>query len=530
MRIFCPEHKTSFLTPRRNPIRCENRGHILGEFIFDGDAKSPAETVWQYCCNCGHFCPIDLDQTALAVCPACGRRISQMYVCDRCFTFSFESSTPVQPKNFTLTHDGAPQPSCPGCLQESSVDLREHDCEKLNARFTTSLNACPICLEHLDVGPVFPSSVAQYLRKTKAANQLNVAFDYAIGLFLPAENGEFVLVNDRETRRLHLLPRSPRFASKRDFYELYQDCFHCTNVNAGELHVIEPALVERVADGWKLQSMGVLEIVGEQPKTDVGPNTVPRAPEFPVRERSPLFSGIPSSEATRTIAAPQYVFEDDPDLTVDHNRPPIFSWAFSEPPEPSPKSSGLKLLATVVIGLLFVMLGGLLLRGLLSQSGRSADSQQIASNLQPVAGVVSKVEPATDATAETRKKSNPPIDQAEADLRRLRERRIGAPPSDRLTILNLVATTEKKYPDDYRFPYERAKLAINGHETRSHDDAFNALFLAAGEAIKADKADEMLKSLETDTGDFHKLSHGHREWTQIIEALKRKDASLLASN
>lgn len=139
--------------------------------------------------------------------------------------------------------------------------------------------------------------------------------------------------------------------------------------------------------------------------------------------------------------------------------------------------------------------------------------------------------PTINATAENKAGSNPTINQAEEELRKLRERRIGASQSNRLTILQLFANTEKQYPDDYGFPYERAKLAINGVETKAHDEAFNALSRAAGTAIKADKADEMLKGLEADRmSDFHKLSHGHREWIQIIEALKPKDATLLASN
>ena len=189
MRVFCPQHKTGFFTPRKNPIRCENRGHVLGEFNFQGDANVRAETLWQYCCNCEHFCPIELDQSGLEVCPACNRQTSQRYMCDRCFTVSLESTDSIEAKNFTLTSEGAPQPSCPGCFQEASADLREHDCEKLGAHFITALNACPICLEHLDVGPVFPSSVAQYLKKIKAANKRNVTFDYATGLFVPLENG-----------------------------------------------------------------------------------------------------------------------------------------------------------------------------------------------------------------------------------------------------------------------------------------------------------------------------------------------------
>jgi hypothetical protein len=72
---------------------------------------------------------------------------------------------------------------------------------------------------------------------------------------------------------------------------------------------------------------------------------------------------------------------------------------------------------------------------------------------------------------------------------------------------------------------------MSGRETKSHDEAFDALSLAAEEAIKTGKAQEMLEGLEADEfGDFHKLSHGHREWSQIIEALKRKDVTLLSSN
>ena len=579
MRIYCPEHKTSFLTPRRNPIRCENRGHILGEFVFAGDANAHAETVWQYCCNCGHFCPIDMDQGALAACPACGRRISQIYACHRCFTFTFESETAIQTKNFTLDDDGTPQPSCPGCLQECSVDLHEHDCEKLKARFTTSLNSCPICLDHLDVGPMFPSSVDQYLRKTRAANKLNVGFDYPTGLFLPDENGEFVLVNGTEDSR-PLLPRSPRFESKRDFYELYQDYFHCANVNAGELYIIEPALVERAAKGWKLQSLGVLEIVDASPETDAVIDDVPDAIEFSVRERSAFFSptlteesttaitqsrapkiekspattcaycgswvesrhafcyscghptkpdGSPAKETSKTITTAQRVFANDDESTVRHDvdriQPSMFSWAFSEPSQPSSTASRLKLVPTLGIGLL--LLGGFLLSGLLSQFGRNADFQQAMS----VAAVAPKAEPTANATVEATTQSNPTIDHAEEELRGLRERRISTPPSDRSSVLHLFASTEKQYPDDYRFSYERAKLVIDAAETRSHDEAFDALSLAAEKAIKANKADEMLKSLEIDRmGDFHKLAHGHHEWSHIIEALKHKDATPLASN
>jgi hypothetical protein len=114
------------------------------------------------------------------------------------------------------------------------------------------------------------------------------------------------------------------------------------------------------------------------------------------------------------------------------------------------------------------------------------------------------------------------------ELQRLRERRLAARASDRPGILRAFASAEKQYPNDYRFPYERAKLGIHEQESKSHADAFSALALAAEKAINNGMAREMLNDLIADkAGDFHKLSHGHHEWTQLAEALKTNDPKLL---
>ena len=96
-------------------------------------------------------------------------------------------------------------------------------------------------------------------------------------------------------------------------------------------------------------------------------------------------------------------------------------------------------------------------------------------------------------------------------------------------IFVALAKIEKQYPRDYRFPYERAKLAVKGRQDHSHSEAFKALNVAAEKAISTGKADEMLSGLESDkTGDFTILSHGHYEWSRLVAALKRKDPSLLS--
>ena len=299
MRVFCHEHKKSFFAPRQSPIKCENRGHSLGELDFDGSSSVPVNLEWQYCCNCEHFCPINFSQDGLETCPVCTRRSSVLYICDKCYTVSFESNTALQIKNFTLNKDGAPQPSCPGCLQETVSDLHEHACDDAKTTFVTGLNSCPICHERLDIGPSFPSLVTDYLKRTRAAHKTNVTFDYDSGLFVPVNDGEFVLIHGSDAGKLMILPRASRFESKRDFYEFYQDYYHCANPLNGAVQIIEPAEVESIADGFALRKSGVLEVVADAPKRASAPNpaNVPK-PASPAKPASAANPASPPKSAS----------------------------------------------------------------------------------------------------------------------------------------------------------------------------------------------------------------------------------------
>src|SRR5690349_17688406 len=313
MKVFCREHEKGFFAPRQNPIKCDNRGHILGELNFTGDQRSPSELHWQYCCNCEHFCPISANGESLERCPVCTRRASLLYLCDRCFTISFESTTPLDTKNFTLTSDGVPRPACPGCLQTSSSEVREHLCDELNTSFTTALTTCPICRERLDIGPSFPNLVSQFLRKTKATNKSNVTFDYDTGLFVEIEDGEFVVVPDAlEPNRVMVVPRLAQFSDPREFYEMYQDYYHHrAEVRAGEVFIHEPAWAERSDGGWAFKSQGMLEIVDDHPKAKtrrVPFSEAPRYQETPVasafaRAGRPITSATPPIPPTRVAEA-----------------------------------------------------------------------------------------------------------------------------------------------------------------------------------------------------------------------------------
>lgn len=91
-----------------------------------------------------------------------------------------------------------------------------------------------------------------------------------------------------------------------------------------------------------------------------------------------------------------------------------------------------------------------------------------------------------------------------------------------------LAKAQAEMTWDYRFTYERAKLAVYG--TERHDEAFSHLYRAAEIAIENGYANQMLQRLQKDAGDtgpFHRLSHGHREWKTLHEGLHTRNSRLV---
>ncbi|HJP92662.1 MAG TPA: hypothetical protein VJ875_11955 [Pyrinomonadaceae bacterium] len=569
MRVFCPEHKRGFFAPRQSPIRCENRGHLLGEIDFEGEGKTPPDVLWQYCCNCEHFCPVDFEQYGLQRCPVCTRKSSLLYLCDRCHVISFESNTPLQIKNFKLTAEGVPQPSCPGCLRSASADLHEHTCDELHVSFITALNTCPVCNERLDIAPAFPSSVAQYLKRTRSANKIDVTFDYESGAFVPVEDGEFVIVTNVD-QNVIVLPRTAKFSTKRDFYEFYQDYYHCANPEAGEIWIVEPAVVTHAGNGWTLKATGVLEVIAEQPKKKIVTPSVPPpvvqpkepAPEPVIAEKKeqPDLRACPecgsmiesryafcwkcghsldeqrksqtsNGRKPDTLMSSTPLELEDDELTVQHQVPPLtsrmFSWTSGNTAgyREHGRGSVLKLMSIGAIAFVLLSLG---LFGLLRSDTPTATATvtqppaQTAPQPAPTITFTTEVSRAAPTETTTQQVAGP-----EDELKKIREKRMTASASERPKIFKALAKIEKQYPRDYRFPYERAKLVVKGSRANSRD-AFKALNTAAEKAISTGKANEMLNGLESDkTGDFSRLSQGRYEWSRLVAALKRKDPSLL---
>lgn len=544
MRVFCPEHRKSFSVPRRNPIRCENRGHILGELDFRGQASQLVDVCWEYCCNCEHFWPSDI---AHEQCPVCNRQIARRYLCDRCYTFSLESQTPAAVKNFTLTTEGAPHPSCPGCLQETTADVLvyEHQCKLLGVSFTTAFRSCPVCRDLIAGAPSFPISNAEYLRQVK--NQKNVKLDYEKDMLVAAEDGEFVLIpHGNGPNQPILLPRLAQFTAREDFYESYQDYFHCLSPSDGEVIIVRPAAVQTLEGGWKLQEAGILEV---QRQLANAQQKVPRGEPLAREDRSLVTAEVKSKCFSCGAAIePEHLLEWDfcwncgeplasgkdssrklPDentlvpsqarqTPVAQAAPSSFRLSILETAAPQPESS-LGQAKSGRLGLTLIGLFGLVVIGSVVWIALQAKSEP---------GPMNDAAAASTAAASTPAQT-PPTRPEDDELLRIRERVdqvASGPAAERLRLVEELKAAERKYSADYRFPYERAKLSIKG--VAAHDEAFAALLDAGEKAMTAGKAREMLAELMADKDTyFWKISRGHSEWNLLLEALKNEDSRIL---
>ena len=113
--------------------------------------------------------------------------------------------------------------------------------------------------------PEFPVSAGDYLGKmARFANVVRPDFQNGILVNDPDGTGEFVLIRDSrysdETQPLFVVPNATQFHTKQDFYTYYQKYYDCDRPSAGDVWIIGPAVVERVAGGWQLREKGMLEI------------------------------------------------------------------------------------------------------------------------------------------------------------------------------------------------------------------------------------------------------------------------------
>jgi hypothetical protein len=221
----------------------------------------------------------------------------------------------------------------------------------------------------------------------------------------------------------------------------------------------------------------------------------------------------------------------DDEATLQHEAPvqaPPFSWALNKDSDTSSsRGSVLKLIAVAAIALGLLSIGLFALTRTVSRV-ESVTAAQAPQNDNAAPGTVPARDIPADGAAVQTVPAATPARTAEDELKALRQRRINATANDRTTILLAFARAERRYPNDYRFPYEEAKLAMQGSRSSSREEAFRALADAAERAIHAGKAHEMLANLEAEkSSDFRKLAQGSHGWNQLVRALTRNDSSLL---
>lgn len=276
MRVYCHTHKRSFSVEAVTPIVCDRGPHPLGAMPDD----ETAQDLWEYCCNCENFWRINADEPALGQCPVCERVISARHLCACCQTMTLDSSSPAKRREFRLSLEGAPLPSCPGCSKTDARALLEHECEAFGAAFTTTRANCLFCHEDMAVGLTFPASVANYLDQF-TGDKIEAAFDAESRQLVRTTPGEFLLLQTVKGAQFNFaLPGLTRFDSRNEFFKYYKDYYDCDDPTAGEVIVLSPATVRREGKGWSLQTTGRLRINAAEVAEDIeqSPSTPATAP------------------------------------------------------------------------------------------------------------------------------------------------------------------------------------------------------------------------------------------------------------
>lgn len=125
----------------------------------------------------------------------------------------------------------------------------------------------------------FPISAATYLDQVRHSARV-VRPDFQKGILVgdPAGNGELVLIRNSsqsvEKETLFLLPRVTQFQTAQEFCTYYEKYYQCKNPSAGDIWIIDRAVVVEVEGGWRLTKKGVLEVREEAIEPDIKPGSV----------------------------------------------------------------------------------------------------------------------------------------------------------------------------------------------------------------------------------------------------------------
>jgi F0F1-type ATP synthase membrane subunit b/b' len=117
-------------------------------------------------------------------------------------------------------------------------------------------------LEPVDPEPSFPALVSDYLNRIKGSRKKGVEADFRTNTLVPTTDGSapFMFVEDIDGSGAGVVLPKPRLQRSQEFSSYYKGYYYCNEPSAGEVYVVEPAIVEREGNGWRLRHMGRMEI------------------------------------------------------------------------------------------------------------------------------------------------------------------------------------------------------------------------------------------------------------------------------
>lgn len=151
-------------------------------------------------------------------------------------------------------------------LKIDSAKRSSEEAKKLAAtRESPNHNPEPLRAEPaLDVlaEPSFPSLVADYLSRLRPDQPTAVEADFRTNRLVAAaaESAPFFFIEDTDGSGAGIVLPKPRLQRSQEFSSYYKGYYYCSDPSAGEVYIIEPAVVSRDGKGWRLSQMGRMEI------------------------------------------------------------------------------------------------------------------------------------------------------------------------------------------------------------------------------------------------------------------------------
>jgi formylglycine-generating enzyme required for sulfatase activity len=293
-------------------------------------------------------------------------------------------------KLYNFAVGGVVAPACPGCGSATEgAAARPHECAAASTTFNTALASCPFCEEPLgdaalqqdtEFGGInFPLSAEDCLKHAAGRESRIVRYDPLKGIFVkdPDGRGQFILVHDWGVPGgvLYLLPRVTYFQTSVDFYNHYEQLYECARPAAGGVWVVSPAIVRKVAGGWKLLEKGELEIKDgapqasrlEQPRKKKKSDARPAAARTTTRQEPSNARHVAEAKAqppAQTVTCETHVQTPTPQTEAPQIQPTQTQPTQTQPPKtelphvttPRPRGGDRRAL-TIALGALVALVG-----------------------------------------------------------------------------------------------------------------------------------------------------------------------------